>query len=189
MTFNPYARQRRSLRLQGYDYAQNGAYFITICTHKKHNLFGEITSGEMQLNKPGIIVHEKWLKTATLRQYLELDEFIIMSNHVHGIIYLASSCRGTARRAPAEEFGKPVATSIPTIVRAYKSAVTKRINELRRTPSASVWQRNYYERVIRNENDLNQIREYIAYNPARWDEDEENPAQANMLKSKRLVKS
>jgi REP element-mobilizing transposase RayT len=100
-----------------------------------------------------------------------------MPNHIHCIIILDSLRRGTARRAPTEGFGKPLANSIPTIVRAYKSAVTKCINEFRKTPGASVWQRNYYEHVVRDDNDLNRIREYIECNPARWAEDEENPSR------------
>ena len=84
----------------------------------------------------------------------------------------------TARRAPTEEFGKPVAHSIPTIMRAFKSASTKRINEMRGVAGFPVWQRNYYEHVIRDDGELNEIRQYITDNPARWAEDRENPTNA-----------
>lgn len=190
MIFNPYSRQRRSLRLQEYDYAQNGAYFITICTHRKHDLFGEITSGKIRLNECGQIVVEEWLKTEVIRREIILDEYIVMPNHFHAIVIIQAACRGDWPVAPTSPRAHgPKPESLGALMVGFKSSVTKRINELRQTPGAPVWQRNYYEHVIRDENDLNSIREYIAYNPARWAEDEENPAQANMLKSKRLVKS
>ena len=104
-----------------------------------------------------------------------LDAFIVMPNHIHGIIIR----RGTARRAPTvERFGKPVAGSLPTLVRAYKSAVTQGINTLRRTPGDSVWQENYYEHIVRSEAELNRIREYIATNPMRWGSDRYNPERS-----------
>jgi len=171
---DPILRRRRSRRLKGYDYSQSGAYFITICTHNRECTFGHILDGEMGLNDAGRIVAEEWMKSADIRNEIELDAFVVMPNHVHGIIVI--DCRGTARRAPTyERFGKPAAGSIPTIVRAFKSACTKRINELRGAPGAKLWQRNYYEHVIRDESDLNRIRQYILDNPARWAEDENNP--------------
>ena len=120
------------------------------------------------------------MKTAELRPDVELGTSIVMPNHFHGIIVINDDCRGTARRAPTvSRFGKPVAGALSTVVRSFKSAVTKRINEIRRTPGMTVWQRNYYEHIIRNDGDLNKIHEYILYNPAKWTEDEENPACAN----------
>ena len=116
-------------------------------------------------------IHDEWLKTAELRENVELDASMIMPNHFHGIIVVTNG-RGTARRAPTERFGRPVANSIPTIVRAFKSACTKRINEIRNTPGAPVWQRNYYEHVIRNDEELYAIRQYILANPANWTTDE-----------------
>ena len=117
------------------------------------------------------------------------DEFVIMPNHIHGIIWIVETPEhpddtvGARRRAPTmrrrapkvEQFGKPVPGSIPTIVHAFKSAVTRRINALRGTPGARVWQRNYYEHIIRNDRALNAIRRYIAENPARWHLDRYNP--------------
>jgi putative transposase len=170
----------RSVRLRGYDYTIGGAYFITICTHNRQPLFGKITDGKMHLNDIGQVAVDEWLKTASLRTNVILDEFIVMPNHFHGVVILKSDCNGTARRATTETFGKPVANSTPTIVRSYKSAVTKRVNALRHMPGASVWQHNYYEHVIRDENDLNSIREYIRYNPLKWAEDEENPARCGV---------
>ena len=162
--------QRRSIRLKGYDYSSPGAYFITICTHRQRCLFGNIVDGQMQLNAIGDIVVDEWLQTAAIRRETELDEWVVMPNHFHAILFIRS-CRGTARRAPTstcERFGKPVAGSLPTIVRAFKSAVTRRVNERQNTPGAKIWQRNYWEHIIRSETELNGLREYIRNNPARW---------------------
>lgn len=132
----------------------------------------------MRLNRYGEIVNSEWLKTINMRRNLMLDAYIIMPNHIHGIIFISDfdSRRGTLQRAPTfERFGKPVSNSIPTIIRLFKSSVTKQINALRGTPEMPVWQRNYYEHVIRNEDDLSEIREYILNNPLKWDLDSENP--------------
>jgi REP element-mobilizing transposase RayT len=122
------------------------------------------------------VVEEEWLKTAEIRKNVELDVFVVMPNHFHGILVIVDKCRGTVHRAPTlEQFAKPTSGSLPTIVRYFKSAVTRRINELRGAPNMPVWQRNYYEHVIRNENDLDEIREYIVNNTLKWDLDSENP--------------
>ncbi|MHB0924866.1 MAG: transposase [Bellilinea sp.] len=169
---------RRSIRLPGYDYAQEGAYFITLCTHNREHLFGEIVNGEMVLNDLGKIVHDEWNHTSIIRPTIELGEFVVMPNHFHGIILIVDG-RGTAHRAPTgdiptyEQFGKPVAGSIPTVVRGFKSAATKRINIFRNTPGAPVWQRNYYEHIIRNEKSYFEIAQYIFDNPAHWETDSE----------------
>ena len=180
--YDPDRHYRRSIRLKGYDYTQPGAYFVTICTHQRTPLFGQVVDGEMILNAFGEIVREEWFKTAQIRPYVELydDEFIVMPNHIHGIIRIVADPTAVVgarrRRAPTvEQFGKPVPGSIPTIVRAFKSAVTKRINQLRGTPGAPVWQRNYYEHIIRTERTLIAIRRYIIENPARWSLDRYNP--------------
>jgi len=175
MPDDPSIHRRRSIRLPGYDYTQPGAYSVTIDTHRHRNLFGKITNGEMRLNEWGIIAHAEWLKTAVVRPEITLDEFKIMPNHMHGIIMImdVDFVGARRRRAPttAEQFGRPVSGSIPTIIRAYKSAVTYCINRTRRTTGAPLWQRNYYEHVIRNEHDLSRIREYIRNNPMRWELD------------------
>jgi len=165
---------RRSIRLQEYDYTQAGAYFLTICADERKSMFGKIVDGEIKLNQVGEAVKDEWLKTSAIRENVELDEYVIMPNHFHAILWILEG-RGTARRAPTfEQFGKPVAGSVPTIVRSFKSAVTKSTNNIRRH-SSLVWQRNYYEHVVRNEADLNRIREYIIFNPVRWQFDRDNP--------------
>jgi REP element-mobilizing transposase RayT len=178
MTYDPKIHHRRSIRLKGYDYTSPGAYFVTVCVEDGECMFGDVINGEMELNVYGQIVREEWLRTVELRTNVELDALVVMPNHVHGIIMIVDDGvgRGTARRAPTtEQFGRPVSGSLPTIVRAFKSGATKRINEHRATPGATVWQRNYYEHIIRNDADLDRLREYIATNPARWELDQLHP--------------
>ncbi len=169
---------RRSIRLRGFDYASENGYFVTLVTQARANLFGEIRNSEVALNELGTIAGEEWFKTKELRPYVELveDEFVVMPNHIHGIVWITGNDgRGTARRAPTlERFGSPTAGSLPTIVRAYKSAVTKRINNLRGTPGEPVFQRNYYEHIIGTEREYETIAEYIANNPINWCLDDEN---------------
>jgi len=166
MMSNLQKHQRRSIRLKDYDYSHEGAYFVTICTQNKVSVFGEGVNCEMRLNEFGNIINECWA---------EIDAFVVMPNHVHGIVTIVDICRGTACRAPTEQFGRPTPSSLPTTIRSFKSAVNKRTNALRNNPGHRLWQRNYYEHVIRNENDLNDIRQYILDNPVKWGMDEENP--------------
>ncbi len=173
--YDPQIHHRQSMRLKNYDYASNGYYFVTICTYDKQQLFGEIRRGTACcalciLNEYGNIVNDEWIKSGYIRNEIELDEFVIMPNHIHGVIIINDL--GTARRAPTGQFGLSVSGSLPTIIRAVKSASTKRINELRNFPGQKLWQRNYYEHVIRDEKDLNRIRKYIKDNPAKWEDDE-----------------
>lgn len=174
--------------MKNYDYSQTGAYFLTIRTYRKICLFDYIVNGEMRLSAYGRIVENEWRKTAKLRLNVMLDEFIIMPNHVHGILHLIDNNAGTARRAPTidpgdyvpEKFGKPTSGSLSSVIRSFKSAVTKHINEMRKTPGDPIWQRNYHEHVIRNDYDLNDIRDYIMNNPLRWRLDKENPKKPKM---------
>ena len=179
MSYAPDYHHRRSIRLPGYDYTQAGAYFVTVVTADRACLFGEVVDGTMVLSAFGQIVREEWLRTADLRSNVRLDAFVVMPNHLHGIIWIVDDAVGARRRrAPtdtSEQFGKPVAGSIPTIVRSTKSAVTKRINRMRQSPGERVWQRNYYEHIIRDENSLQRIRQYIHDNPAHWQVDREFP--------------
>ncbi len=188
---------RRSIRLKAYDYTQAGTYYVTMCTRDRVCWFGDIVDDAMALNAYGVMVRDEWLETECLRDHVELDEFVVMPNHIHAILSLGPMAErevpaervGTARRAPTERFGRPIAGSLPTIVRAFKSAVTKRINALRGTPGTTIWQRNYYEHVIRDENELNRIRAYIVDNPAKWAIDRENPAVFAPVGARRVVPS
>jgi REP element-mobilizing transposase RayT len=191
--------KRRSIRLPQYDYGDTGAYFVTICTHERVCLFGQVDTyeGAMTLNALGRVVWDEWENTVILRDYVTLDRFVVMPNHVHGMIWITDSNNqwenitenidisdvgaqrdinvpdvGAWRAMPLQrKFSKPIPHSLPTIIGAFKSAVTRKINQHRNTPGALVWQRNYWERVIRNENELNATRMYIATNPARWQQD------------------
>lgn len=131
----------------------------------------------MVLNSYGKIVHNEWIKTGHIRNNILLDEFIIMPNHVHGIITITDNV-GARRAVPlpkqynnVEQFGKPTTNTIPTIIRSFKSAVTNHINKFRNNPGRPIWQRNYYEHIIRTEHSLNKIREYIRYNALNWHTD------------------
>jgi REP element-mobilizing transposase RayT len=167
--------QRKSIRLKHYDYSQDGAYFVTICRQGRKCLFGEIENGHMQLNECGRIVESEWLKTPALRFSVKLDEYIVMPNHFHAILNIVNGGRGVLQYAPTSQPFHSPSQTIGAIVRGFKSAVTKQINVLRNTPGIAVWQRNYYERVIRNENELFETRKYIQENPLKWDSDPENP--------------
>jgi REP element-mobilizing transposase RayT len=169
---------RKSIRLKGFDYRDGGTYFVTICTKNKERLLGEIQNGMMGLSEIGCIVADELQKTPIIRPYVDLDRWCIMPNHVHFILYIhpdnCDCCRGMARHAPTERhFAKPIAGSLPTIIGAFKSAVTKKINE-QRDGDTSIWQRNYYEHIIRDPDERLRIRKYILDNPLHWDTDPEN---------------
>ncbi|KPL89058.1 transposase [Ardenticatena maritima] len=183
--YDPNRHHRRSIRLKGYDYTQPGAYFVTICTHERAHLFGRVVDGEMVLNAWGEIVRDEWFRTADIRANVELyaDEFVVMPNHVHGIIWIVETDLVGAQRRCAPTGPSPggitpnnvAPGSLGAIVRAFKSAVTRRINIQRNTPGGRIWQRNYYEHIIRTQRALHAIRRYIADNPRRWHLDRHNP--------------
>lgn len=167
--------QRKSTRLKSYDYSKPGAYFITICTHERQALFGHISQNEMFLNDYGKTVESEWMNTERIRKNIQLDEFTIMPNHFHAIMMIKAG-GGVLQYAPTRRSKSNIQSSfqspsqtIGSVIRGFKSAVTHSINALRNSPGSPVWQRNYYERVIRNENELNGLREYINYNPRNWE--------------------
>ncbi len=181
MTYDAEKRHRRSIRLKGYDYSQAGAYFLTICTYDRACLLGEIIECEMRPNEFGSVVHDYWYELSSHFPHVELDAFVLMPNHVHGIIVIIDTVNTVGAQHAAAPLRRGITPnnvvpgSLGAIVRSFKSAVTKRINEMRQTFSVPVWQRNYYEHIIRNEHDRNCIREYILYNPLRWQFDRDNP--------------
>jgi putative transposase len=150
MTFNPKIHHRRSIRLREYDYSQNGLYFVTICTRDRLLLFGAIADGLMNLSSMGQIAQEEWFKTARIRAEIRLHEFVVMPNHIHGIIEITGD------------------VTLGKVVRGYKSAVTAQINSLAGNDGIAVWQRNYYEHIIRDEQSYQNISAYIQTNPQRW---------------------
>ncbi len=241
MTFNPEIHHRRSIRLKGYDYAQAGHYYVTICTHERNCVLGDIINAKMVLNEFGKIVENCWLDLPNHYNNIELYEFAIMPNHFHGIIcitivtghdvgaafvgaglkpaptdtvhmkpaptdtvHMKPAPTDTAHMKPAPTdtvhmkpaptdtvHMKPAPTNtvhmkpvqmdhvntqnqhgLPEIVRAFKTFSSRRINEMRQTQGIPVWQRNYYEHIIRNDESYHRISEYILNNPANWDEDD-----------------
>lgn len=196
-------KHRRSIRLREYDYRSAGAYFVTICTFEREELLGGVEDGVMRLNVAGRLVEQVWVRTANGGRKPEAHDLVVMPNHVHGIIWLARPPVG-ARRPPVrdespssdgmtERSGIPklvddsslqrcdkppaqgyAARSLAARVAAFKSQSARAINRLRRTPGAPVWQRNYYERIIRNERELFAIKQYILDNPLKWVEDPGN---------------
>ncbi|PSM45690.1 transposase [Chroococcidiopsis sp. CCALA 051] len=177
--YNSKIHHRQSIRLRGYDYSQAGAYFITICTYQRECIFGEVVDCQMRLNKVGCIVAEEWLRSPTVRPGIELDEWVIMPNHIHAIVIFTSSVEipnspGASSCAPLRR--KP--RSLSSLIAGFKSTATKQINEIRQTPKIPVWQRNYYEQIIHNEACLNKIQQYIINNPANWLNDSDNPTNS-----------
>ena len=176
---------RHSIRLAGYDYSQPGVYFVTICTCGKNPLFGNVVDGQVRLNERGRVAQVYWFDIPVHFPNSKLDEFIIMPDHVHGIIAITDMEVDRAPVGGAQIVGAPVVIvgaqhaaplqlqplqpgSIPVIVRSYKSAVTKHIHELRGMAGTPVCQRNYWEHIIRNEDELERIRYYIRNNPMNW---------------------
>ena len=163
---------RRSIRLEGYDYSQSGAYFVTIYSYNREAMFGEIVDGEMVLSRYGRIVLTDWQNLPKRHSHIELDAFIVMPNHVHGIVVIkdipvkadSGMVSETAKRTP-----------LPEIVRGFKTFSSRRVNRARRMVGIPVWQRNYWEHVIRNQEAFNRIHEYILTNPKHWQLDRENP--------------
>lgn len=178
MKYDPAVHHRRSIRLRGYDYSQAGAYFVTICVQGRECLFGEIVGAgprvrpdapsEMRLNAAGMMAQEIWQEMPEQYPGVDLDAFVVMPNHVHGIVVLVGP-RQTQGAAP----------TLPDIVRQYKTLTMKRYADgVRhcgwRPFPGRLWQRNYWERVIRDEQELQAVREYIQNNPAQWAEDQLN---------------
>jgi len=158
------------MRLQGYDYSSPGAYFVTICTQNRGCLFGDIVARKMVLNDAGKILADEWIKPGDIRDEIELDAWVVMPNHFHGIVMIR---RGDRPVAPTPTpLPGPRPKSIGSLMCGFKSTVTKCINKIRQTPGISVWQGNYYEHIIRNETELDNIRQYIINNPLNWQSDE-----------------
>ncbi len=201
--YNPDQHHRRSIRLQGYDYASAGSYFITICAHQRQCLFGEITDRQMMLNELGQCVRSVWMNLPQHFRSLELDKFIVMPNHIHGILSLCTTDgRGEAfasrsgnhnvnphanasplredraslrqnKTHPPENGTQP--QSIAAIIQNFKSVSTRKINRMNQSSGRTIWQRNYYEHIIRDDRALQTIRQYIQNNPFSWQEDQLHP--------------
>lgn len=217
MKYNPEIHHRRSIRLKGYDYTQPGAYFVTFCSYRRDEIFGEVINAEMKLSTAGKFVHHEWFRSAEIRKEIRLfdDEFTVMPNHGHGIIWIVDTTIGadgvrpvnvgTNDTRPNEDVHpdmdrahgmrpnpeKPdarlrdraslrrVPRSLGSFIAGFKASVTSRARkELRMT---AVWQRNYYEHIIRNDRELNNIRWYILNNPLNWQIDRDNARNLRKL--------
>ena len=183
---NNQKHNRRSIRLKGYDYSQAVTYFVTICTQNRECLFGEIINGEMVLNEVGKIINGFCVKTEHHFQNIIFDSFIIMPNHFHVMIKIVgagSPCPDNMDNIDGIENGNgrygdgrgDPAPTVGNIVGYFKYQTTKQINVIRESPGQKLWQRNYYEHIIRDENDYNRIYEYIQNNPLQWQLDSLHP--------------
>jgi putative transposase len=173
MAFDADKHQRSSARLKTFDYTSNAAYFVTVCTFSREHLFGQIVDAEMQLNDVGRIVWECWNVIPEHFPHVELDAFIAMPDHVHGIVLISQPSETNVRTSPLrpdtalERPNGPKKRSLGSIVGSFKSAASKRINESRGLPGTPVWQRSYWDRVIRDDRELEETRSYILENPVR----------------------
>jgi len=187
---------RHSIRLKGYDYSRNGLYFITICAYEKRKIFGEISNSQMSLNQFGEIVKNEWEKTSVMRPGIRLHEYIIMPNHFHAIVEICNERQKLEPENYPDTMSKdfsmdninvsekskilkkgtitingPARKSLGAIVTGFKASVCRQINAIENTSRTNVWQRNYYEHIIRNEESYTKISEYIIYNAFKWNDD------------------
>lgn len=172
--------KRHSLRLKGYDYSNEGVYFVTVVTHGREMLFGNVVDGEMLLNDFGKIVSSTWGDLINHFENIELGEFAIMPNHFHGIVIITTSVGVGSKPTPEKTINTPsraghgpAPTWLPEIMRQFKTFSSKNINQLRGATGTAVWQRGFYDHIIRNEKDYNNIVNYIAMNPSNWEKDDE----------------
>lgn len=171
-------RNRQSIRLPAYDYAGGGTFFVTLCCHNRIELFGCVDQGAMRMNEYGWIVWEEWEQSAAIRSGLELIAHVVMPNHFHGLVALPPAAavhrdhQQGARSAPLQR----QAGSLGSFIAGFKAACTRQINDIRGCATPPVWQRGYWEHVVRNERATERIYDYIETNPLRWSSDRENPA-------------
>ena len=162
---------RRSIRMKGYDYSSPGRYFITIVTEGRKPLFGTIVRGQVRLSEYGRIVVKCWKQLEEKNDHVRLGAFVVMPDHIHGILILLQRSeeerRKTISKPKIAGYGKMVPGSISILLRTFKSAVTKRINNLQNTPGERVWQRNYHDRIIRTDKELWNKYAYIRNNPLK----------------------
>ena len=175
--YNPFIHHRRSIRLKGYDYAQEGLYFITICCFENKHLFGKIMDGVMVLNEAGKVAENCWLEIPEHFKDIVLHDFVIMPNHVHGILEIEGAKKGNEfenknNMKGAKDFSsvrKSPSRTVGSVVRGFKIGVTKWMRQ--NSEIINVWHRNYYDVIIRNEQSYDNISKYIVNNPINWRDD------------------
>ncbi len=203
MPYDPKIHHRRSIRLKGYDYTQPGAYFVTLVTYRRDEIFGKVVNGVMRLSPLGQIVHDEWIRSISIRKEIRLfeDEFVVMPNHGHGIVWIVETTvadgvrpmidpdgihparlgirldEDGARRAP-QPTPQPglyrAPKSLGSFIAGFKASVSSRAK--RELNMTGIWQRNYYEHIIRNETEFKNIWDYIDDNPRKWEEDRLHPS-------------
>jgi putative transposase len=177
MRYDPQKHHRRSIRLRDYDYARPGWYFVTICAQSREMVFGNVIHGGMILNTVGKIVDFHWQKLPHHFKNIELDEFQIMPNHFHGIVNIVGAMHSDQNihiqplQPPMLHPHGTKPGSLGAIMQNFQSITTRKINHIRKTPGQRLWQRNYYEHIIRDEPELIRIRKYIIENPLKWQSD------------------
>ena len=177
------APRRKPTRLTGYDYSSYGGYFVTICSHEKRCLFGKVLNDAVVLSALGRLVNEHWLAIPRHYPHISLDQYIVMPNHLHGILMIVqetggSSASPTHGMQASVQGGSSIKSRMQPITRVigdFKSGVTREFRKSNPTWQGQIWQRGFYDRVIRDERDLHEIREYIVFNPLKWELDRENP--------------
>jgi len=196
MKFDPKIHHRRSIRLKGYDYRQAGGYFVTMVTQGRDALFGEVVNGEMILNDAGEMIVRWWLELPNKFPNVNVDIFVVMPNHFHGIIFIIDDADNSANAEPisvvgddlrvvpqGEHAGSPRQNApLSQMIQWFKTMTTNEyirgVKNLGWKPfNGKVWQRDYYEHIIRNQSAADRIARYIESNPARWNEDKENSAR------------
>ena len=175
MAVSPEIEFRRHVRMRAFDYRSCYVYFVTVCTLNRECVFGTIANDAMSLSRRGMMVRDCWNDIPNHHAHVELDAFVVMPNHVHGILMFVADPVGATPASRPSPAG-PSSGSLGAVVGSYKSAVTRTINRLRPGAGTKLWQPNYYEHIIRNDRAHDRIRDYIESNPARWARDAENPA-------------
>lgn len=195
MRFDPKIHHRRSIRLAGYDYTQPGSYFVTICVHERACILGIVNNGTVTLSRYGSVVEKDWLNIQRHFPEVEFDVLMIMPNHIHGILHILG--RGEAfsnqnqraffkpseNASPLRPASGTQSGSLAAIIQNFKSVSTRKINRIRSMPGFPLWQRDYYEHIVRDETELARIRTYIVNNPLQWESDRENPTATVRKKS------
>lgn len=175
LTFRP------STRIRGFDYRENHAYFVTICTFKRQCVFGSVTDGTVSLSQRGQVVQRCWKDLPTHHPFIELDAFVIMPNHVHAVICIvgndveATPASRSPRSGESTLAHGPRARSLSAVIGSFKSAISRNLNRLRAGAATNLWQPNFYEHVVRSDRAMDTIRDYVVTNPLRWTRDIENP--------------
>ncbi|MEI8166562.1 MAG: transposase [Chloroflexales bacterium] len=165
MPYNPTKHHRRSIRMPGYDYTQPGVYFVTICTQDRAPILGSLESASVTLSPIGHLVDRCWCALPQHFLRVVLDALVIMPDHLHGIITIGAALNTLTPSSALLNGTRP--DSLAAVIQNFKSVSTRRANQMNGTPGTSLWQRNYYERIIRTDTELAAVRQYIADNPAR----------------------